>query len=290
MAAFAADDIEDPLPPPPTSNPLKPQAPLRSTQTKQALNAIHSRATSAPPPLPSPGMMMEDSSPVAPGPGNGLVNDPPPRRSIPIHVQSSTPISDQSMEITTPLHVHIASSTATSTSTPTKPVPHHTSLPIISHRNTKHRSPVRFIRSDHNTPASTSINHFQTPTTVFQPILAPEIRKFAHSYAHSHSHPQTHNLDPNGGQVLGSPSTGVGIGTGTGVAVAVGSKRPLMEVEMSVEEPVTPARTSSGRSSKRRTLGKNEESEEKERVGLGRRGGKRGHGGGGLGSIGAGGG
>ena len=75
--------------------------------------------------------------------------------------------------------------------------------------------------------------------------------------------------------------------------VAGGAKRPMVEVEMSVDErePVPSAR-SVGRSAKRRMTGKNEdglEERDKERERPGRKGGRKGHGAGSGAAVGAGG-
>lgn len=78
------------------------------------------------------------------------------------------------------------------------------------------------------------------------------------------------------------------MGIGPSQNMPVGAKRPMVEVEMSIDdrerEPVTPVRSTSTRAAKRRTMGKGEEiGEERERTG--RRGGRRGHGAGGNGSV-----
>jgi len=143
MAAFAADEADDPLPPPPVAH-LNLTKPRTAAQARHALNAINlNRAASAPIPE------LEDTPA---GPSNI-------RRPM-IHPFTITPVSDTSMEQTPP---HNPSSS------PTR------SFAVVARG--KHWSPMRYIHHHKDPTPSSSSTTFVPPTTTLHSALPAEARK-----------------------------------------------------------------------------------------------------------------
>lgn len=212
MAAFAADETDEPFPPAPI-----PPTKLRTTQIKQALHSLselqHRPASAPTPDIP-------DSSPF----GQSEFLHPTP------NLPTSTPVSD--ITIQTPHRIRSLS-----------PIRSYAVMP--SANRGKHRSPVRYPLSS----ATTSPSNFVPTSTTFYPNIPNEARKVLHN--------------ANGGMGVVVSQNG-----------AVGAKRPMIEVEMGGEEPVTPVRPL-GRAAKRRMRVEDGEEKEKEKEKSGRRSGRR---------------
>ena len=211
MAAFAADETDEPFPPAPILS-----AKLRTAHIRQALQVhpeLPHRAASAPTPN------IPDSSPFGP---SDLSHSTP---TLP----TSTPVSD--IRIQTPHRNRSAS-----------PIRPYAVMPSASRG--KHRSPVGYpLSSTANSPS----NYVPT-STPFYPNIPNEARKVLHN--------------PNGGMGVVVSQNG-----------PVGGKRPLIEIEMGGEEPMTPVRPA-GRA-KRRMRVEDGEDKDKDKERSGRRSGRR---------------
>ncbi|KAK1926492.1 hypothetical protein DB88DRAFT_482050 [Papiliotrema laurentii] len=163
-----------------------------------------------------------------------------------------------------PSHLWQPTPTSFASSSPSTPGPSMSRPPLIQSNSNRgrHRQPSHSpVRTSHRVEAAT-LGH--PPSSSFNPTL-PQL-----------------------------PNAGVPFVSAPGPNIPIGSKRPLLDIEMT-DESAAPPRSTPSRSSKRRSMGgsiRKDKEREKDEEGDGdrdkRRGGRRGHGGHGAGSAAAG--